>query len=100
MKRYLVLALFVPSLAWAGDDYFECTKHDGEVHCKAKLDNVAIQSIEINGGKCPSPVNEALHHKVMIKGDKFTVPGSKECHYVSKITIHTHDGKTQHIHAL
>ena len=100
MKKYLAFFALIPSLAYAAEDAFECSKHDGEIQCKAKLDNVAVQTIEINGGKCASPVDSNLHHKVMMKGDKFNVPGSKECHYVSKITIQTHDGRTQHIHAL
>ena len=100
MKKYLALVALIPSLSYAGDDTFDCSKRGGEIQCKAKLDNVAIQTIEINGGRCNSPVDDKLHHKVMMKGDKFIVPGSKECHYVSKITIQTHDGRTQHINAL
>lgn len=101
MKKILAMFLLFPSLAFAGDEAFDCAKKsNGEIECKAKRDNVAVDSIKINGGSCESPVHEKIHHKVMMKGDKFYVPGAKDCHYVSGMSIKTHDGKTQHFHAM
>ena len=99
MKKILFALLLVPTLAHAGDEEFECAKnvkHDHSIECKAKKDGVAIQSIELNGGACESPV----HPKIMRAGDKFTVPGTKECGYVAGMTVHTHSGKTLHFHAM
>lgn len=102
MKKIIFALLLLPSMAYAGDDKeFDCHKnHDHAVECKAKKDNVAIQSIEINGGSCDSLVDNKIHHKIMNHDEKFTVPGSKECGYVAKITVHTHSGKTQHFTAM
>jgi hypothetical protein len=90
-------------MAYAGDEEFECQKsvsHGHVVECKAKHDNVAVQSIEINGGGCESAVHSKIHHKVMKKGDKFEVPGSKECGYVASVIVHTHSGKTEHFYGM
>lgn len=102
MKKMLFAMLLIPSIAYAGDEEFDCHKShtDHSVECTAKKDGVAIQSIEINGGNCLSSVDSKIHHKSMNHGDKFTVPGSKECGYVAKITVHTHSGKIQHFNAM
>ena len=102
MKKLLLLLALIPNVAYAGDEAFECTKKHGtgEIQCTAKQDRVAVDSITLNGGDCPSEAHPKIHHKVMMKGDKFIVPGSKECHYVSGMTLKTHHGKTQHFHAL
>ena len=97
MKKLILFFCLIPSLSFA--EAFDCHKKDGEVECKAKED-VAINSIEINGGECESPYNPKLHHKRMKKGDKFIVPGSKECFYVRSIHINTHDGKTHRHNAM
>jgi hypothetical protein len=36
----------------------------------------------------------------MKKGDKFTVPGSKDCFYVRSVHINTHDGETHRHNAM
>ena len=103
MKKILLFALLLPSVAYAGDEEFDCAKshkQDHAVECKAKHDGVAIQSIEINGGNCESAVHPKIHHKVMRSGDKFVVPGSKECGYVASVVVHTHSGKTLHFYAM
>jgi len=93
MKKLILLFCFIPSIAFA--EAFDCHKKDGEVECKAKED-VAISSIVINGGECDC----SLHNKRVRKGDKFIVPGSKECFYVRSIHINTHDGKTHRHNAM
>ena len=103
MKKIILLALILPSVAYAGDEEFNCAKShklDHAVECTAKHDNVAIQSIEINGGSCESQVHPKIHHKVMKQGEHFVVPGSKECGYVASVIVHTHSGKTQHFYAM
>ncbi len=101
MKKLLPILLLTSTMAYAGDEEFDCHKnHDHAVECKAKHDNVAVQSIEINGGSCESVVHPKIHHKVMKSGDKFEVPGSKECGYVASVSVHTHSGKTQHFNAM
>lgn len=101
MKKIIFALLLIPSFAYASDDEFDCHKnHDHAVECKAKKDGVAIQRIEINGGNCESLVDLKIHHKSMNHDEKFTVPGSKECGYVARVTIHTHSGKTQHFNAM
>lgn len=108
MKKLLLIATLIPTFAYAGDEPFDCSKkhNTGVIHCTAKQDNVAVDSITLHGGgsplggECASPVDTKLHHKVMMKGDKFDVPGSKECQYVSGMSIKTHHGKTQHFHAM
>ena len=96
MKKILLALLLIPTLAYAGDEEFDCSHKEGVVECHAKQDGVAIQSIELNGGNCESLVHPKIHHKVMRKGDKFVIPGSKECGYVAGVKIHTHSGKSQH----
>jgi hypothetical protein len=98
MKKLILLFCFIPSITLA--EAFDCHKKDGDVECKAKEDGVAISSILINGGECESPYSSKLHHKTMRKGDKFIVPGAKECFYVRSIHINTHDGKTHHHNAM
>ena len=103
MKKILLALLLFPTMAYAGDEEFDCHKslsHDFVVECKAKHDNVAVQSIEINGGNCSSAVHPRIHHKVMKKGDHFDVPGSKECGYVASVIVHTHSGKTEHFYGM
>ena len=103
MKKIIFALLLVPSIAFAGNEEFDCAKShklDHAVECKANHDNVAIQSIEINGGSCESAVHPKIHHKVMKQGDHFVVPGSKECGYVASVIVHTHSGKTQHFYGM
>ncbi len=104
MKKLLILAAFIPSVAFAGES-FDCHKNharseSAEIICTAKHDNVAVDKITLNGGNCQSPVDPKLHHKVMMKGDGFVVPGTKECGYVSGMSITDHNGKTHHFHAM
>jgi hypothetical protein len=99
MKKLILLFCLFPSISLAAEA-FECSKKEGDVVCKANQDNIAISSIVINGGECESPYNSKLHHKVMRKGDKFVVPGAKECFYVRSVHINTHDGKTHHHNAM
>ncbi len=98
MKKLILLFCLIPSISFASD--FECKKKDGDVECKAIKDNIAISSIIINGGECESPLNQKLHHKIMMKGDKFIVPGAKDCFYVRSVHINTHDGKSHHHNAM
>lgn len=98
MKKLILLFCLLPSVCLA--ESFECSKKDGDVVCKALKDNVAVNSIVINGGECESPIDSKLHHKIMMKGDKFIVPGAKDCFYVRSVHINTHDGKTHHHNAM
>ena len=103
MKKIIFTLLLLPSIAYAGDEEFECTKNHKQgyaVECKAKKNGVAVNSIEINGGECSSPINSKIHHKLMQIGQKFIVPGSKECGYVAGVTVHTHSGKIEHFTAM
>lgn len=104
MKKLLFLAAFIPNAAYASDA-FDCIKNhasseSAEIICTAKHDNVAIKEIKLNGGNCTNLVSEKIHHKVMMRGDKFVVPGTKECGYVSGMSIKDHNGKTHHFHAM
>ncbi|MCC3244507.1 hypothetical protein LG047_04080 [Methylocystis sp. WRRC1] len=96
MKKLLfaVLAL-APSVAYAGDEAFDCSKKDGDVECKVKKDHVSVKAVTIDGGDCAVPARDKAYHKTMAKGDKFKLPGSHECNYVRAFTITTEDGKTQ-----
>jgi hypothetical protein len=98
MKKFILLFCLIPSISFA--EPFECSKKDGDVVCKVKEDNIAISSIIINGGECESPVDSKLHHKIMMKGDRFVVPGSRDCYYVRSVHINTHDGKTHRHNAM
>lgn len=98
MKKLILIFCLIPTLSFA--EAFECSKHDGNVVCKAKENGVAVNSISINGGECASPYDAKLYHKVMKKGDKFTVPGSKDCFYVRSVHINTHDGETHRHNAM
>lgn len=103
MKKIIFALLLVPSIAYAGNEEFDCAKShklDHAVECKANHDNVAIQSIDLNGGNCESAVHPKIHHKVMKQGDHFVVPGSKECGYVASVIVHTHSGKTLHFYGM
>ena len=102
MKKLLVLAAFLPGLAWAGDEPFDCNHnhHDGELHCSVKAETVSVRSVAINGGECSTPAHHEVFNRTYHKGQKFTVPGTKDCAYVRSISITTGDGKTQHLHAL
>lgn len=90
-------------MALAGDEEFHCektSKNDHAVECKANKDGVAIKNIVLNGGDCESNQHPKIHHKIMRKGDKFIVPGSKECGYVAGVIVYTHSGKTEHFNAM
>lgn len=100
MKKLLVLAAFLPGFAWAGDEALDCAKHDGVLQCKVKADRVSVRSVTINGGDCPAPAKHEIFNKTFYKGEKFSIPGTKECHYVSGVSIMLGNGKTQHLHAL
>lgn len=93
MKKLILFFCLIPTLSFA--EAFDCHKKDGEVECKAKED-VSISSITINGGECES----SLYNKRVRKGDKFVVPGSKDCFYVRSVHINTHDGKTHRHNAM
>ena len=102
MKRFASILLFITScnFAYASDDSFECSKHDGDVVCKAKKNNVSVEAITINGGECQSPADANVYHKNFNKGEKFTVPGSHECFYVRTVSVKAHGGDAHHHHAL
>lgn len=103
MKRLCLILLTIPSLAYASDEEFHCEKNiknNHSIECKANKDGVAVKSILLNGGNCESAEHPAIHHRIMHKGDKFTVPGSKECGYVAGVTVNTHSGKSLHFNAM
>jgi hypothetical protein len=98
MKKFLLLTaiLFSPTIAYAGDEAFECNKEfDGEVQCKVKKDKVAVKAVTLNDGECATPPDSKIFGKKMKKGDKFKLPGTQDCFYVSGVTITTTDGKSQ-----
>lgn len=99
MKKYALAILLLATPAHAYD-HFECSKHSGEVSCKATKDNVVIENILINNGTCASSMNANLHHKVLMKGEKFVIPGSKECFYVSGVTFFLKGGHVDHLPAM
>jgi hypothetical protein len=100
MKKVLLFLFLIPSVAYAGDEEFDCHKNkEFAVECKAKKDNVAISRAEINGGNCESSAQK-LSHKILKNGEKVIIPGSKECGYVATVTVHTNSGKTQHFYAM
>ncbi|WP_292532784.1 hypothetical protein [Methylocystis sp.] len=102
MKKFLLLTalLFSPTIAWAGDEAFDCNKKfDGEVECKVKKDKVAVKAVSIDGGECAAPADSKVYGKVMKKDEKFKLPGAHDCLYVSGFTITTTDGKTQKFYA-
>jgi|688.fasta_scaffold1432473_1 hypothetical protein len=102
MKKLVILAAFLPGVAYAGDEPFDCNHnhHDGEMHCSVKAESVTVRSVSINGGECAAPTQHEIFNKTYYKGQKFTVPGTRECFYVRSIAITTGSGKTQHMHAL
>lgn len=102
MKKLLILAALLPGIAYAGDEPFECNHnhHDGELHCSVKAETVSIRSVSINGGECEAPARHQVFSKTYHKGEKFTVPGTKECSYVRSVSITTDSGKTQTMTAL
>jgi hypothetical protein len=99
MKKFAIafLMLTTPANAY---EHFECSKHDGEVSCKTTKQNVMIDDIKINNGNCSSDTNASFLHKTLMKGEKFVVPGSKECFYVSGVTITLKGGHVDHIPAM
>ena len=102
MKIWLACLMLVCSMsaAYAGEEAFECSKHDGDVVCKAKKDNVSVEIITINGGECDVPIDPKVHNKNFQKGEKFTVPGSHECMYVRTVSVKAHGAPAHHHHAL
>lgn len=99
MNKYALAILLMATPAYAYD-HFECSKHNGEVSCKATKDNVVIDHIEINNGNCASVMNSNLQQKTLMKGEKFVVPGSKECFYVSGVKFTLKGGHVDHIPAM
>ncbi len=102
MKKIMLLAAFLlsPTIAYAGDEAFECSKKfDGEVECKVKKDKVAVKAVTLDAGECAAPTTSKVYGKAMKKGDKFKLPGTQECFYVSGFTITTTDGKSQRFYA-
>jgi hypothetical protein len=96
MKKLLILlASLSPALAYAGDEAFDCSRKNGDIECKAKKDHLTVKAVTIDGGECAVPAANKVYNKVLNKNDKFTLPGSHECFYVSAFTITTGDGKTQ-----
>ena len=94
-KLFILAALLAPCVAFAGDEAFDCSRKDGDIECKAKKDHLTVKAVTIDGGECAVPAANKVYGKVMNKDDKFTLPGSHECFYVSAFTITTKDGKTQ-----
>ena len=82
MRLILILSLLLSSPAWAGED-ISCEKKPNSGHvveCNAKkVMHVAL--VSINGGECNAPAFE------WYGSGKFSVPGTKECGYVSGITL-------------
>lgn len=102
MKKLLLLAaiLLSPTIAWAGDEAFDCKKNlDADVECKVKKDKVAVKAVSIDGGQCAAPNDPKVYGKVMMKGDKFKLPGAHDCFYVRGFTITTTDGASQKFYA-
>lgn len=90
MKRIMILFILFTTSALA--DNFDCEKKAGEVFCKAKKDAVVVDSVELNGGECPSDISSKIKHKVLSKGEKFLILGSKECSYVAGVKVKSYDG--------
>lgn len=79
----------ISSTAYASDD-ISCEKKTSDshiVHCKAKK-VIDVSLVSINGGECNAP---SFHRHG--RGE-FSVPGTKECGYVSAITL-TIDGRNK-----
>lgn len=98
-KLMILLALLAPSAAFAGEGTFDCNRKEGDIVCKVKKDHVTVKAVTIDGGECEVPAKNKVYGKVMNEDDKFTLPGSHECFYVSSFTIKTGDGKTQSFNA-
>lgn len=96
MKKLLILAaLLAPSVAYAGDDAFDCNRKNGDIECKVKKERVSVKAITLDGGDCNVPQKNKVYGKPMKKDDKFALPGQSDCNYVRAFTITTADGKTQ-----
>ena len=94
MKKLIALLCLIPSISFADD--FDCgKKSDGHVECHVKKDDVWIYNTELNGGECQSPFHGGIHKRLLHKGDKFTVPGTKECPFVRSLKIFEGNGKTE-----
>lgn len=94
--KYIILALLIFSIqsSWAGSD-LECGKKRGAVECTINTE-MTIVGVVLNGGECG-------HYRLsqqLRAGDKFTVPGSKECYYTRRVTLYSASGKTYDILAL
>jgi hypothetical protein len=99
MKKLAFLFFLFPAAVYADDKMFDCSKKKGLIECKVLKDGVSVHAVSLNGGECNAP-HSKIHHTLMKKGDKFTVPGSRECYYVRKVSITTHEGKKQTFLAL
>lgn len=70
------------NIAWASDD-ISCDKKVNDshiIHCKAKK-VIDVTLVSINGGECNAP---SFHR---YGSGEFSIPGTKECHYVSAVTL-------------
>ena len=94
--KYIVLAIlaFASSSSWAGAD-IECGKKRGTVECTANKE-MTIVRVVLNGGEC----GQTRLSQQLSAGDKFVVPGSKECYYTRRVTLFSSAGKTYDILAL
>ena len=81
-NKLILISLLMSWPAWAGED-ISCEKKVTDshiVHCKAKK-VMDVSLVSINGGECNAP----SFHWHGTGG--FSVPGTKECNYVSGITL-------------
>ncbi len=82
MKRLVVLVTMISGTAMASDD-ISCEKKVSDshiIHCKAKK-VMDVSLVNINGGECVAPASH-WHGS-----GGFSIPGTKECHYVSAVTL-------------
>lgn len=83
MRLILIsILLCMSGVAMASDD-ISCEKKSSDshnIHCKAKK-VIDVTLVSINGGECNAP---SFHRH---GSGEFSIPGTKECHYVSAITL-------------
>ena len=77
-----ILLILISTPALASED-ISCEKKASDshiVHCKAKK-VMDVSLVSINGGECNAP---SFHWH---GSGGFSIPGTKECHYVSAVTL-------------
>lgn len=73
----------------------ECAHKKGEVVCAFNREAVVIGAV-INGGECAVP----KIYKPVHSGEKFVIPGSKDCFYNRMLWLFTDDGKVHKFYAM